>query len=747
MKRFLSLVLAAMLAVGTCIVPVGSYGAELTSEQKAVVLNSMNIITGDGTSFQLGQSLKRSEAATFIIKILGVQSDLITNAATYRNTGFKDVPSTEWYAPYVGYCVKNGIITGYPDGTFKPNEMLGEKAFYSMLLKTLGYSSQDYDWNSVYRKALEAGISKNMLNAFSTEDNSKFLRGQVVETIHLALSAKHKNSEKYLIENLIQNNIVTKEFASKNGFMKIDLLPMSVTGTRLIDGKAIELTMNENVAAVPISNVKVYPKGNPASLLTVTEANVAGNKVIIKTVDPMPLQIYTVELVNISDADNNVVASVKGEYTSAAQSEVKSTLFRISKIEPVNYKSFIVTFTHPVNETAELQLLYNIQHNGKPFVEGGFKTLSIKRSPDRNTSVLVTLLTQTMVEGQKYDLTIKGDMTSTLKMNLNNGDGDTMSLFAKNTVSTVAATAITEVYSQEFKSVIVELSQKVDRTAALNRNNYILLEKDTNKVITPTAVYMTTMPDKSGKQVVLKFELPLVLYRPYQLTVRNLMTEFQTEKIPEMSFSFTTALVQNQSLAVNFVQAVDRQTIHVHFNRELSNLNSFVGVYLDNGMYISKRMIDPTDPRILKLYLNSTSILVGSTNYKMLVYPGVVDFADRTLADTAVVNFYGSDIIRPHLTVDSASFTTIDTIAVKFSQPIDSTNKTGDKFEVYHYDGKVERLIVPEVLSLSDDGIVVLKLPVLMAGGSYSLKCKNVLDITGMSSGIISGIVIKNDVK
>lgn len=37
-------------------------------------------------------------------------------------TGFPDVPAGAWYEEYVLAAAKSGILTGYPDGTYKPGE-------------------------------------------------------------------------------------------------------------------------------------------------------------------------------------------------------------------------------------------------------------------------------------------------------------------------------------------------------------------------------------------------------------------------------------------------------------------------------------------------------------------------------------------------------------------------------------------------------------------------------------------------
>ncbi len=58
---------------------------------------------------------------------------------TSYDAGFEDVDSAEWYAPYINYAAEQGIVSGYEDGTFGPSNNLkrGEVAkIVSLLLKT-----------------------------------------------------------------------------------------------------------------------------------------------------------------------------------------------------------------------------------------------------------------------------------------------------------------------------------------------------------------------------------------------------------------------------------------------------------------------------------------------------------------------------------------------------------------------------------------------------------------------------------
>ncbi|MEA1975621.1 MAG: S-layer homology domain-containing protein [Bacillota bacterium] len=174
-------------------------------------LKIMKILKGNGYGYDLDGELKRSEAVTFIVRILGKEKDVDNNKNYYSSTIFEDVNEAEWYAPYVGYCVKKGIVNGYDDNTFKPNKTLSEKEFYKLLIKALDYSDSDYTCDNIYKKAYEVGIVTDINYAVNESIINKFTRGDVVEVIYNTLKLKKKNSEQILAFNLSDNNAVPKE--------------------------------------------------------------------------------------------------------------------------------------------------------------------------------------------------------------------------------------------------------------------------------------------------------------------------------------------------------------------------------------------------------------------------------------------------------------------------------------------------------------------------------------------------------
>ena len=167
MKKFLSLVLALVMTMSLVTVSAGAKdftdSSKINYAEAVDVLSEAKVIDGyaDG-AFNPSNTLTRGAAAKIICNlILGptTASALVADAAPY-----KDVPTNHTFAGYIAYCQKEGIISGYADGTFKPAAPLTGYAFMKMLLGALGYDSskEGYtgpNWSiNVAKQAIAIGL-------------------------------------------------------------------------------------------------------------------------------------------------------------------------------------------------------------------------------------------------------------------------------------------------------------------------------------------------------------------------------------------------------------------------------------------------------------------------------------------------------------------------------------------------------------------------------------------------------------
>ena len=89
--------------------------------RKAAQLNRTDhfafLVGYDDGTFGPGRNMTRAEVATMFANLLTQRMEA---NKTYPNT-FHDVPKDFWAANYIGYVQQFGIISGYADGSFRPN--------------------------------------------------------------------------------------------------------------------------------------------------------------------------------------------------------------------------------------------------------------------------------------------------------------------------------------------------------------------------------------------------------------------------------------------------------------------------------------------------------------------------------------------------------------------------------------------------------------------------------------------------
>jgi len=149
-KKLLALVLVIVMAVGLTTLAVAKDAAEypdigdVSDDAKVAlyVLSAIGILDGraeDGT-FDPQGVFKRCEAAKIIAYLLmGPGAERLPPL----DTGFKDVPATHWASKFIGYCVAQGVIMGYGDGNFGPEDPVTDIQFEAMLLRILGGSGYE----------------------------------------------------------------------------------------------------------------------------------------------------------------------------------------------------------------------------------------------------------------------------------------------------------------------------------------------------------------------------------------------------------------------------------------------------------------------------------------------------------------------------------------------------------------------------------------------------------------------------
>jgi cysteine-rich repeat protein len=86
--------------------------------------------------FAPDELLTRAEFTKIALKSIGIDIDL--NEETKR-APFYDVPLYAWYAPYIAKAKELGLINGYPDDSFKPDQPINKAEAVKILMNAFGF--------------------------------------------------------------------------------------------------------------------------------------------------------------------------------------------------------------------------------------------------------------------------------------------------------------------------------------------------------------------------------------------------------------------------------------------------------------------------------------------------------------------------------------------------------------------------------------------------------------------------------
>lgn len=176
-KTILCLALAAAISVG-CAAPVSAIDSAGLS-----ALQSMGVIQGNTNA-----AATRGEFARMLVAVSG---RLDTVSAATSTSPFSDVPYNSSYAGYISTVVQEGAMSGYLDGTFRPDNAILLEEAVSAALSLLGYSG------GTAASKLEQASSLGLLAGISKTQGQTLSVGECADLFDNLLSAKTSDGQTY----------------------------------------------------------------------------------------------------------------------------------------------------------------------------------------------------------------------------------------------------------------------------------------------------------------------------------------------------------------------------------------------------------------------------------------------------------------------------------------------------------------------------------------------------------------------
>ena len=81
------------------------------------------------------------------------------------SSGFTDVPDSQWYSDAVSWAVEAGIITGFEDNTFRPEELVTKEHLITILYRYADYKGYD----TAARESLEKYLDRDIVSPYAQD--------------------------------------------------------------------------------------------------------------------------------------------------------------------------------------------------------------------------------------------------------------------------------------------------------------------------------------------------------------------------------------------------------------------------------------------------------------------------------------------------------------------------------------------------------------------------------------------------
>lgn len=714
MKRIISRMMVVVLILNMVI---GSISfAEDQIDIEASLLQEMNLISGSNLGLELDADLTRAQAATFIVKLLGTQKEVSAPKYQALNYVFSDVVDGSWYVPYVKYCYVKGIVTGYPDETFRPNAKVSEKEFLSMALKAVG--TMDADWNEIFEKAYERGLVEDNSYVFKVADNTVFVRKNVVEIMYDALDTIIEGTETSVAQRLVDNGAISEAFAKKNQLIFNDEMPTEIVSIEVVSTDSIEIELNEEATFKQSDVMVVDSDGNNVEI----DKLVIGEDKITIDMDTLSTDNYTLTLTNVQDLEGNYVKEISKEFNGFYEKIVESNFFHISKVDAISKNLIHVTYTHPINQNATLPLYYELMQNGDMLVDGSFSSLSVEALASDDHVVAIWLKNFDMDDNDLYTLKVSGDVKSRYGTDLNEGHNESFDFIGNRDSNDEFH--ITNVQVMQDDLIRVRFSDEVDLSSALRKTNYPLTNLDTKSTMSTAVDVINT---GSGKWVnrEVTVQVFLNINYEYQLEIDGIKNLFGEQVIDDETYEFK-GYPDGDDLEIDAAIAYNENLIFIYFSN----------------------MIDPSS-------INGASISIGNKVPDELLYSSDQPFmirafmdkdddinADKTVSVVGLDDIYGIDSGGMSIRVDgiddevddiyivSAVRVGPEEVLIKFNYEVSKSNNIANNYRLrYVDDGDTEYLDVDSVIYL-DHKTAVLKCNDMSNKVEYKVELTAATDIT-----------------
>jgi len=190
LKRALSLTLASVMLLGMMVVGSSALSFndadDISNVTAATVLQELGVMIGtDKGDFQPEKPVTRAQMAILICRILYGEKLNVDQFAGVSQ--YSDVPANEYYTGHINLATSLGIINGYGNGKFGPDDTVTTAQAALMLCRALGYFQggeiDGQSWAQGSLAAIAQATKIKMFGDLKLNTNEKLKRDNVAEMV------------------------------------------------------------------------------------------------------------------------------------------------------------------------------------------------------------------------------------------------------------------------------------------------------------------------------------------------------------------------------------------------------------------------------------------------------------------------------------------------------------------------------------------------------------------------------------
>lgn len=259
-KRLLCTLLAVVFTVvSVAALPAFAEFTDIDSGQSAYdavnVLNKLGVINGydDGT-FKPDNNVTRAEFTAMLLRTRGM-GDL--GSTSLENPPFPDVTTSDvsWAIGNIRTAHEMGIINGYDDGTFLPNNNVLYEEAVKMIVCALGYGEMGVDGSEWYSKYLQTATSLGFTSGAGGAIGAPATRAVIAQMLFNCLDVKLAENNEITTKTILENDLgLTKKTGYISSSAEISLSSPNTT----LRADEIQITADGETLTYKVNNASAY---------------------------------------------------------------------------------------------------------------------------------------------------------------------------------------------------------------------------------------------------------------------------------------------------------------------------------------------------------------------------------------------------------------------------------------------------------------------------------------------------------